>query len=265
MKALATYCIMIFVALSLVIIDGCQTPTTTASGLAPTQTPAPSDLLSIKVLATNSSCAKAEFKNRGRAPVGYIKGMALMYAKAYCAKKSFPLGDATHDAVAYYGAANTLRNTYNLLIGLGMRESSGKYCCGRDMSANFSSADSAEAGLFQTSWGARRADSNLVALYNSYKNTTAKCYLDVFKEGVGVCSANNLKNWGEGDGAGWQKLTKDCPAFAVEYAAVVLRKGGGAKGEFGPIRRKEAEMKPECDAMLKQVEDMLTPSMCAAL
>ena len=39
-------------------------------------------------------------------------------------------------------------------LGLGMRESSGQYCCGRDTSEDNTTADTAEAGLFQMSWNA---------------------------------------------------------------------------------------------------------------
>ena len=44
---------------------------------------------------------------------------------------------------------DTVRHLFVLLIGLGMRESSGKYCEGRDKSASNRSAETAEAGLFQ--------------------------------------------------------------------------------------------------------------------
>jgi len=37
-------------------------------------------------------------------------------------------------------------------MGLGMRESSGRYCEGRDRNANNVTSDTAEAGLFQMSW-----------------------------------------------------------------------------------------------------------------
>ena len=41
--------------------------------------------------------------------------------------------------------ADTLRHLFVLLFGLGMRESSGRYCAGRDTSANNTDADTAEA------------------------------------------------------------------------------------------------------------------------
>ena len=60
---------------------------------------------------------------------------------------------------------DTLRHTYALMIGLGMRESSGAFCTGRDTSQNFNQADSAEAGLFQTSFGVSKVDKTLIELF----------------------------------------------------------------------------------------------------
>ena len=42
--------------------------------------------------------------------------------------------------------AVTLRHLFALILGLGMRESSGRYCEGRDMSASNVSAETAECG-----------------------------------------------------------------------------------------------------------------------
>ena len=35
-------------------------------------------------LSTGSACAQNSWKNRGRAPAGYINGMALSYARSLC-------------------------------------------------------------------------------------------------------------------------------------------------------------------------------------
>jgi len=84
-----------------------------------------------------------------------------------------------------------------------------------------------------------------------------------------TCSSSNLRNWGQPSEAGfqWQALTKDCPAFAVEYAAVLLRLNGGSKGEWGPIRKKAVEVIPECYSLFGQVQQYVTanPSVCAQL
>lgn len=252
----------------------------TASSPAPIGTPAiGGDAVErIKTIAGASSCKSVNFKNRGTPPIGYLKGVALVYARAVC-NPSWPIvklysappsGDDAKDALTHYGisSGDYMKQTFTLLIGLGMRESSGKYCCGRDMSADFSSADSAEAGAFQTSWGARRVSAELPNLFLGYSNPgSPKCFLDVFKAGVGTCSDSNLKNWGDGDGAKFQALSKSCPAFATEYAAVLVRKLGGSKGEFGPLRRKEAEISPSCASMLSDVQAYIqaNPKACESL
>lgn len=254
---------------------GCVSPVPASSPIlistpAPVQTPPPvvspaqakistSAPLSLIIdAAAKSSCAAYDWKNRGHAPNAYVKGVALVYAKALCQQGRSDLaivtraglGDPSTDALAWYGipSGNRLRQVYTLLLGLGMRESGGRYCCGRDMSANFSSADSAEAGVFQTSWGARRSSGELAKLFAKYQASESGCLLDVFKEGI-PCSAGNLKNWGDpsSDGFKWQALTKRCPAFATEYAAILIRVLGGTRGEFGPLRKKAAEIRPECD------------------
>src|SRR5207248_2328157 len=134
----------------------------------------------ISELAAASAIASYKWANRGKAPPGYIKGMAVSYAKVY-----YDLGtgnanavemakavtaDASKDALKHYedifqqagmdntkDGEDTLRHLFVLMLGLGMRESSGRYCEGRDRSANNTTAETAEAGLFQTSFNARRA------------------------------------------------------------------------------------------------------------
>jgi hypothetical protein len=186
----------------------------------------------------------------------------------------------TNDALDWYGAIlaaklgpvsagiTTVRQLYTLLAGLGMRESSGSYCTGRDMSASFSSSTTAEAGLFQTSWGANTRSILLGGLFRQYQASKTGCLAATYKAGVS-CSASNLKNWGQTSETGyqWQALTKDCPSFSTEYAAVLLRLNGGAKGEWGPLRKKAVEVIPECDQLLKQVQAYVTanPGVCAQL
>ena len=236
-------------------------------------------LSSITDLAARSKCAAYQWKNRGSMPKGKVKGVALVYARAVCNPDwpinkiiAAPIGkDTAQDGLAWYAMpqGDSTLQTYTMLLGLTMRESSGKYCCGRDMSANFSSADSAEAGGEQTSYGARSSASpELYNLFVGYSSPDAqKCFLDVYKEGVGTCSDGNLKNWGTGDGFKWQALTKACPAFADEYAAVLIRRHGGTKGEFGPMRAKAAEYRYECESLLTQVKQIVksSPGICGLL
>ena len=246
----------------------------------------------ILAVADQSQCRLVNWgADRGSAPRAYIRGMALVYARALCEPDRADVKIASEargatggpadrkDALTWYdsmmtgqGMPNTtagtptLRHAYNLMIGLGMRESSGQHCVGRDLSANFTSADSAEAGLFQTSWGIRSADPSLPAMTAAYGASNARCLSAVFSKNV-QCKPADAKTWGEGPGAQWQILTKACPAFAAEYASVVLRRSGGSKGEFGPIRNRKAQVRVECDAMLKSVEAAVAsqPGVCAAL
>jgi hypothetical protein len=183
-----------------------------------------------------------------------------------------------HDALSWYdsefrnlGISNdsagvdSLRHTYALLIGLGMRESSGKYCAGRDKAADFDAADTAEAGAFQASWGASRTNATLPALLSRYSSDQSGCLLDIFRQGV-TCSAWDAKTWGGGTGALWQRLTKNCPAFAAEYAAVLLRSSGGSSGEFGPLRNKKVELRRECDVMFAEIQHRVRndPQICSS-
>ena len=242
----------------------------------------------IAAYARGSACASHHWANgQGRAPGVYTEGVALVFARALChperaevAAASAPAGrPGANDGLDQYapemkalgmtgseGPADMLRFSYTLLLGLGMEESSGRHCLGRWMQDPYSAHDSAEAGIFQTSWGARRYHPSLEPLYRRYKADESGCMLGVFSPGVS-CPAEDAKNWGEGEGTEWQALTKRCPAFSTEYAVVVLRHGGGARGEFGPMRRKTPEVSSDCNAMLQGIQAMVRdhPEVCAGL
>jgi hypothetical protein len=230
----------------------------------------------IKQIAANSSCSNYSWKNRGRAPSGYIKGMALTYARSLCRAKASAsvglllsaasTGNTAKDALAHYASTfakipigittqsgETLRALYTLGLGLGMRESSGVYCEGWDRSAGSSRPSSAgEAGVFQTSYDSIGVHPELTKLYTEYKNTKAtRCMLDVYKVGA---SCSSLSNLGTGAGADFQSFLKACPAFAAEYAMVTLRV---LRSHYGPINRKEAEVIPACNNMLKEVQNLI--------
>ena len=245
------------------------------------QTGAP--VADISAIADHSGCRSA----LDGVLSSYVRGVAIVFAASACQPDrddvkivSAARSDAQKtDALSWYEpqfaaltmsnerpGADTLRHSYALLLGLGVRESSGRYCVGRDRSANFTTADSAEAGLFQTSWGVHTSSSVLEPMFRRYSADQQHCLLDVFKPGA-RCSNWDARTWGAGTGAEWQELTKACPAFATEYAAVVLRSSGGSRGEFGPIRRKEAQLTQACDAMLAKVQAYLAanPQACAAL
>ncbi len=159
---------------------------------------------------------------------------------------------------------NTLRHLFVLLIGLGMRESSGRYCEGRDRSASNTGANTAEAGLFQVSFDARTASPLLPQLFQQYKTKPNSGFVDVFKEGVTPPpTAKDLEDFGTGDGRDFQQVCKECPAFAAEFAAVGLR---NIRKHWGPIITRAAEVRPEANLMLTQVEHAVdTSNLCHAV
>ena len=229
-------------------------------------------------VAARSDIARYHWIGRGPAPAGYIKGMALVYARVYCKLKAGDSAaaimaranthDAARDALAWYGeefaalgmsndlfGVDTLRHLFVLLVGLGMRESSGRYCEGRDRSASNTKAETAEAGLFQTSFNIREASPELPKLFARY-SASPSGLKDVFREGV-RCTAADRRNYGSGPGVEFQRLSKECPAFAAEFAAVGLR---ADRTHWGPINSKAAEIRPEFDAMLKQIQNLMDAS-----
>jgi hypothetical protein len=251
----------------------------------------------IKSIAAVSECSKYSWNDRGVASSGYVNGVAVTYARAVCntdrpeTKLISEAPDRSKHAndglVAYerkfleLGFKNissgddARRATYAMLIGLGVRESSGRYCEGRDVSMCFTSAESAEAGLIQTSYGASGKSPELRALMKEYQEGKRNCFVADFG-GPKMCKIRFSKNpscpgftsetTGAGAGADWQQLTKSCPAFAIEYGAVVLRRLGGSgkngtpKGEFGPIRTGSVEIVPACITLLRDVEAIVSKS-----
>jgi hypothetical protein len=235
--------------------------------------PSPSGTIhQIMDIAANSEIAGYRWKDRGPAPKGYITGMAVAYARVYCKWKSGDVfaremakantGDDSRDALAWYhpeflktgmdnaaDGTDTLRHLFVLLTGLGMRESSGQYGEGRDMAASNTTGETAEAGLFQTSYNARHDHPLLPKLFAKYANSAD--LMDIFKVGVRYRD-EHFENYGRGKGREFQQLTKACPAFAVEFAALGLR---NVRTHWGPVNRKEAELRMECDQMLKNVQD----------
>jgi len=230
----------------------------------------------IQNLVNQSTCFKYSWKNRGRAPAGYMRGVALSFARSLCRAKanspsglakilSSAAGSSSKDALAYFKSAfsamgvaiNTsgeedVRAVYTLGMGLGMRESSGEYCTGWDTTAgsNRPSAE-AEAGPFQTSYDSMSASPELAKLYQEYQANPQNCLLNVYKVGSSCAKQSIL---GTGAGAAYQVFNKSCPAFATEYAMTLLRL---VRSHFGPINRKEAEVVPSCNSLLSSVQQMI--------
>ena len=251
--------------------------------------PLPSDVIGeIERAAAESDAADLIWGgNRGVAPLAYTVGMALAYAT--CVRK-FEIGDMTahemakadtgdseHDALALYrkqfqklGMANgvagrrVLRSVFVFLLGLGMRESSGQHCCGRDQSAENVQAETCEAGLFQTSWNYHVCATDAETLFDEYHHALEgrepQCLLKTFEEDV-ACGGDDWENYGSGDGADFQELSKICPAFAVESAAVGIR---NLRKHWGPIGRMEVEIVPEAEALFVEVDNILADSEAVA-
>jgi hypothetical protein len=241
--------------------------------------PLPDDVQKLIVeLAQSSVIARYDWNDRGVAPPGYIAGMALAYATVVrnlqaldssAMEMAQQAGDSGDDALAWYrdvfedfdmpiddDGIDTLRALFVLMLGLGMRESSGQHCEGRDMSADNVQADTCEAGLFQASWNLsyfNEDESQKLFDQFSQAKPCPQCLLEVFAEGV-ECSSADWSNYGSGIGAEYQNLAKTCPQFTVEFCGVGLRY---AKDHWGPIKRFEAEVRPEANDLFRGVEDIL--------
>ena len=229
----------------------------------------------ISEIVKESGVADFQWKDRGEAPYGYVEGMAVAFANVVrkhergvstvieMAKANTKNRDK--DALAWYADAfaalrmktdkpglETLRHLWTLLFGLGMRESSGKHCEGRDMSADNVTADTAEAGLFQMSWNARNCSEEMDKLFDEYNQAgaTEAGLVAIFKQDV-TCSDDDWETYGGGDGAEYQRMAKALPAFACETAAVGLR---NLRQHWGPINRKEVQVRKEVDDMLLDIQ-----------
>lgn len=218
--------------------------------ITPTPKPSPIPAQPASPDVSLSACAKYSWKNRGKAPAGYIKGVVEVYKRHACDKPR-SLKSESLDALAYYGKEASIVNQYTLLMGLGMRESSGKHCTGRDMSAGWSASHTAETGLYQFSAQTLATDPELKEIYAKYKANPSLCLLSTFSQGV-RCSAGDAKTWGDGAmGREFQEFTKACPAFATEYGALLIRL---LRKHFGPIGRKEVEFNESCKQLLLSVK-----------
>lgn len=254
--------------LLLTFVFGCADPAVKPVGTAPN--PAPVRALDAELadlVAATPGCSQYSFKNRGRAPLGYMQGMVKAFARSYCrvpaSQIGKELGDTDHDALAWYGAkSGGLVPAWTLGLGLGMRESSGKYCTGRDSTVKNPTPEGAEAGTFQASFNSYRVSSRFAPLEAEYRADPARCDLALWKQGVGACGAASV---GPGTKAyAWQEFMRSCPSFAAEYSLTLTRL---LRKHFGPINRKEAEYLPACETMFRSVQAYLDahPESCARL
>ena len=227
----------------------------------------------IRDIAARSEIASYDWDDRGEAPIGYIEGMALAYAQVYRKwKKDDSVANEmakanTHDAdvdvLSWYAGffteaqmdnsqdgADTLRHLWALMLGLGMRESSGAHCMGRDMSASNTSSETCEAGAFQTSYNAHTCSSQFDKIFNEYQENKWSGYLSTWEQDVD-CSSANWDCYGSGSGLEFQEMSKNLPAFSAEACALTLR---NRRQHYGPIVRYEAELRKEADEMFMEVQ-----------
>ncbi len=248
-----------------------------------------------RIIATAkaSAIARYDWKNRGPACIGYSAGMAVAYGAAYARLQAHdPVADRmsralepafrnTHgllkgDALTWYddqfkaismGAATPverLRRLFVLLLGLGMRESSGRYCEGRDQSANNTAADTAEAGLFQMSFDLVAPRAELLDVFHHYQSNSDEGLREIFEEEMSPPPRQkDLKNFGPSGSPGFafQKLSKECPAMTVEIAALGLREEAG---HWGPIITHAAEVRSASKELLLAVERIVDAPTTAA-
>lgn len=240
----------------------------------------------IIALVEASPLVTFNWPGRGVAPIGYLKGMGLTYARVYSKllagdpatqqmAEAVSANDAV-DALRHYDAqfaevgmsndqdgADTLRHLFVLLTGLGMRESAGKYCEGRDMSANNVSPDTAEAGLFQMSLSIGVASTNparqpLVDLYNELGAVPYTGYRMVFEEGVN-CSLGQVSGFGDSVGGRFRSFCVLYPALGAEIALLGLR---SRRQHWGPINQHTATLSPECDDLLTDIQQSIDAGNC---
>lgn len=242
---------------------------------APVETSLDSAKAELFAIALASPCATEVQGNRGVPPKGFMRGIALSFARAVCNPDTesyqatvAPLGLPAKDALAHYGLTlptpkERLEHVYALMVGSAGRESSWRWCVGRDASASNYSADTCEAGMYQTSFNARNSSKALPALFAKYKADKSGCFAAEYK-GSTTCNEFNMKNWGSGEGVEFQRLSKECPGFATEFHAIVLR---NLKSHYGPILRKEAPLKLACITMFQRIRAAIEakPSICRVI
>jgi hypothetical protein len=251
-------------------------PPISVPGVPPPLTEA--QLAGITRIAARSDIAKHTWTGRGRAPVGYIKGFACAYASALlllragygpCVEMAKVPGPDDKDALSWYAsnftaagmnisgdAQERFRYLWTLMLGLGMRESSGKYCEGRDRSASNTSSVTAEAGAWQTSFNARVFSPSFEQVFKDYANgagVNPQGFVEIFREGV-TCSSRDWESFGSGDGLRHQQMSRNQPAYAAMAAAITMR---NARKHYGPLNRKEAQIVKAAELMLREVQSYL--------
>lgn len=218
-------------------------------------------------LAKKSPVAKYWWEGRGKAPPAYIAGMAVAYVDAvaglaagdpYVAAMTAPVDpDGNRDILSWYAdlldaaglpratAADRLLAVFVIMTGLGMRESSGQHCEGRDQSSDNTSAATAEAGLFQVSYDSIGKHPLLAPLFEEHRNR--EDLLPIFSAGI-TCRADSWEDWGEGKGRDFQALMKRNPRLAILYTGILMRCN---RRHWGPFNTRKAEVNPDAAALFR--------------
>lgn len=232
-------------------------------------------------LATGSTCAKTKHDVQGLPRQGWVKGMALTYAKTICNPTGDtykvagqPLGNANVDALAHYGlnpqtTEERVNTTFSLALGSAARESTWRWYVGKDANASNTDSSTCEAGGYQTSYNCRYNRDGLTInpsrdkLYKFFKADKSRCFATEYKSGL-AGNAENLKNWGTGEGVTFQELSKQCPGFATEYHLMAIRE---RRTHYGPINIKKSEAKPVCTDMFASLRKAIkdNPSLCGKI
>lgn len=218
------------------------------------------DVYSLEAIVNSNGCKDVSWKDRGKMPLGFYMGIAKTYAQSKCDKflveKLTRPAISSNDALKKYGLAPTMPNVFAFLVGLAARESTGKHCTGRDLSASFTNAWSAESGCWQTSLDSKNYASYL---YPFFKNWNKKCFIEDYSRNV-KCRESDAKIWGNNvtqydkDGREFQIRSKTCPSFQAEYTGLVFREN---LNHFGPIKRMEVQFKNECVDLFKKVDETI--------
>lgn len=199
---------------------------------------------------------------KGAAPIGYTKGMAVVFAEAYFRLKQRDLiisdlarvAQSQNDRDAVYqfrdlyrlrgipiasGGEETLRALFVLLFELGVRESDGRPYLGIDDGQykpdEPENEETTETGLFQSSYNFRYKNplaQKVLDKYLSMSSQDGTHYLRIFSEGVSPPTKNNDRSIGKGRGRVFQDRIKSNPQFAVEFAAATIR----APGAFDVVK-----------------------------
>lgn len=216
------------------------------------QVDAPKESIQIEKIVAANGCKDFYWKDRGKAPIGFVLGMAKAYVQTKCDKdllgRLTKVPHSKEDAYVRYGLKPTLPNVYALLTGLAIRESTGRHCCGRDMTAGWTESDTAESGLHQTSYNSSAFNPYLKTFFKEWNK---KGFKEEFSQGV-TCSTSNWKYWGnKPDGLRFQKMSKEQPAFHVEYTALLLKE---TYRHHGPLVRKEVQFVNACKELFEKID-----------